>query len=400
VGAVDFSNSCQPHPSLNEGASQQYSGFDQRGCVYLGSYLTGYATNLSPNLWKFTAATTDGDNLNGLGGVGDTAHTSIARKLQATMALAGSQPLIDISGPGSIIDGSATHKWHYCVARRAGECVAGSAQGDIYINSPYAFKLDNGNMSSGQNGGDRCNHGDFNCGMTFYNTGFAANNVSQIVFSPGADIDGHWNRTITYGLNRYWMQDDQAHVQPIPDSSWMITSMGFGGLQGAGDETHWLLAKIPSLPQADSFNRRGFIVASVNVTAASLPGGTTNVISRFGYAENGTPTSAYCTPRQEECIANYTGIVPAVPFSFPSDGTPSAGEGNVAGLACASGCTLTVPAIPQRVLWHQEVYRNASNAVLGTSNWTTVVPDTLQAAPAQTSSTTLSGMTAAGITVR
>jgi hypothetical protein len=52
------------------------------------------------------------------------------------------------------------------------------------------------------------------------------------------------------------------------------------------------------------------------------------------------------------------------------------------------------------VLWHQEVYRNASNAVLGTSNWTTVVPDTLQAAPTQISSTTLSGMTAAGITVR
>jgi hypothetical protein len=383
VGLIDFSNTCQPHPSINEGASQQFSDFDLRPCVYLGSGFTGYATSPAANLWKFTSTTTDGDNLTGLGGTGDTGHTSIARKLQATMALAGEQPLIDVSGPGSTIDGTSAHAWQYCIARRAGECAGAdhpaTAIGDIYANWPYSLLLDNGNMAAGQNGGDRCNHGDFNCGLAFYNTGFAANNVSQIVFNPGQNTDGHWNRTVTYGLLRYRMQDDQGHVQPLPDSSWMIIDNGFGGLMGAGNEVHWIMAKIPSLPQADSFNRMSFIPASVAVAVASLPGGTTNIISRFGYAENGKPTSAYCTTRQEECIANYSGAVPTVPFSFPTDGSPAT-EAGVSGLACASGCTLTIPAIPQRVLYHQEVYRNASNTVLGTSDWTVTIPDTLQPA--------------------
>jgi hypothetical protein len=276
--------------------------------------------------------------------------------------------------------------------------VAGSAQGDIYANWPVPYLFDAGGVGPGIGPQpNHCNNGDSNCGLQVFNTGFSVNSIAEQRFTIGASSTGNLSRLLSFGLQRYRYQDVNGHPQTLPDGSWLII-LGIGMMGQSGHEV-WLLALRPPNAAADSFDRTTFIPAAVTVAAAQLPGGTTNIISRFGYAENGTPTNAYCTSRQEECIANYTGTVPAVPFSFPSDGTPSAGEGNVAGLACASGCTLTIPAIPQRVLWHQEVYRNASNAVLGTSSWTAAVPDTLQAG--LTSSTTLRGTTVAGgITVR
>jgi hypothetical protein len=392
---ADYAEVCQPHLSYNNEPNADPIAFDVKPCWFFSSGSSGNATNPSGHLFKFTSTSTDGDNLTHLSGAAST--DVIARKLVTTMAIAGNQPLIDISGQNSVIDGTSAHNWHYCVARRAGECVAtpASAMGDIYVNWPYPYVFDVGGVGPAPNPPNNCTNGDSNCGITFTNTGFNTNNVSEIKFIPGGTTYGRLSRIVTFGLVRYRMQNSQGNVHTLPDHSWVIVQ-GSASL-GQWSDQPWLLAKLPSEPLPDGFDRTNFIPTAVSVAAGQLPGGTTNVISRFGYAENGTTTQGFCTSRQEECIANYSGAVPTVPFSFPTDGSPTT-EAGVAGLACVSGCTLTIPAVPQRVLYHQEVYRNASNAVLGTSNWTATIPDTLQVG--LTTSTTVRGMTVAGAAVR
>ena len=57
--------------------------------------------------------------------------------------------------------------------------------------------------------------------------------------------------------------------------------------------------------------------------------------------------------------------VPTVPFLYASEGTGGA-ETGVAGLTCANGCTIAVPAISQRALYYQVIYRDAANRTLAT----------------------------------
>jgi hypothetical protein len=38
------------------------------------------------------------------------------------------------------------------------------------------------------------------------------------------------------------------------------------------------------------------------------------------------------------------------------------------GVACASGCTITIPTLSQRVLWYQVEYRDGANSVIKTSD--------------------------------
>ena len=90
--------------------------------------------------------------------------------------------------------------------------------------------------------------------------------------------------------------------------------------------------------------------------------GVDNAIVEFGYAENGQPGQFYCTSRRETCLAT-TESVGDIPFLFPSDGAGD-GEAGVTGLSCASGCSLAVPALPQRVLYYKVKYRDSNNVVL------------------------------------
>jgi len=55
------------------------------------------------------------------------------------------------------------------------------------------------------------------------------------------------------------------------------------------------------------------------------------------------------------------------PFYFASE--------NPAGVSCASGCTITIPAISQRILYYRIQYRAANNTVLAAGPLiATVVP--------------------------
>jgi hypothetical protein len=95
--------------------------------------------------------------------------------------------------------------------------------------------------------------------------------------------------------------------------------------------------------------------------------GVSNALIEFGYQENGTISSFYCTSRQDPCYANAATVPlpPTAPFLFGSE-TPS-------GLSCSSGCTIAIPGISQRVMFYRVVYRTSGNAVISTSPITAIV---------------------------
>ena len=82
-----------------------------------------------------------------------------------------------------------------------------------------------------------------------------------------------------------------------------------------------------------------------------------NAIVEFGYQEYGAPQLINCTTRNDACIATASAVPYGnQPFYFASE--------NPAGASCASGCTIAIPAISQRVLYYQVTYRAANNTVL------------------------------------
>src|SRR5207253_3912308 len=117
------------------------------------------------------------------------------------------------------------------------------------------------------------------------------------------------------------------------------------------------LAKLPPLPAPDSVARNTFV--PIRVTLTPPPGVTVNnAMVEFGYVENGQPADFYCTSRRETCVATAAAINESTPFAFSSEAP--------AGAACSTGCTIQIPAIPQRIVYYRVKYRNASNQVLAT----------------------------------
>ena len=91
-----------------------------------------------------------------------------------------------------------------------------------------------------------------------------------------------------------------------------------------------------------------------------------NATVQFGYQEYGAPQSLNCTSRNDTCVATASTVVQGnQPFSFVSE--------NPAGAACAAGCAITVPALPQRVLYYRVQYRAANGTVITSGPLTSVV---------------------------
>ena len=77
------------------------------------------------------------------------------------------------------------------------------------------------------------------------------------------------------------------------------------------------------------------------------------MVAQFGYDSN-----FYCAERREACVANSAAFDENNPFYWASE--------TYAGLACGSGCRISMPAITGRVLYYRILYRSASEAVLAT----------------------------------
>jgi len=87
--------------------------------------------------------------------------------------------------------------------------------------------------------------------------------------------------------------------------------------------------------------------------------GADNAVVEFGYTEY----SGNCTSRHDACLAN-SALVGAPPFRFASE--------NPSGTPCSSKCTIAIPAISQRVLYYQAIYRDKSNRTLASGPYQAV----------------------------
>jgi hypothetical protein len=145
--------------------------------------------------------------------------------------------------------------------------------------------------------------------------------------------------------------------QLLPDNSWLLYRSEWLDFQRA---EMWA-AKMPPYPAPDSVARGTFIPVPVTATP---PSGLAvdNAVVVFGYQEYG----GNCTTRNDPCFATGSTIPTGnSPFSLASENPP--------GKPCASGCTITIPALSQRILYYKVEYRAANNTVIAVGPLTAVV---------------------------
>jgi hypothetical protein len=118
----------------------------------------------------------------------------------------------------------------------------------------------------------------------------------------------------------------------MPDASWglFLTQYADGIFP-----VMWA-AKLPPWPGYDTVERDDFIQLPIN-----LGSGAELAEIQFGYEENGPYNQFYCTTRAEACASG------GAPFRYVTT------DGH-AGISCANGCSINIPALSGRLLWWQE----------------------------------------------
>ncbi len=154
-----------------------------------------------------------------------------------------------------------------------------------------------------------------------------------------------------------WNQFDVFWNTFAAPSGGMFSTLG-RWLDGVRSDN--LVTAMPPLPAADGVARNSFV--SVPVVVDPSPGlNVHTAVVEFGYVENGGAGSYYCTSRQETCVATNASINVGAPFSFEQTETYTPAS-------CAHGCTITIPALPQRALYYRWKYLGASGQVIAASN--------------------------------
>ena len=259
-------------------------------------------------------------------------------KLLPYFANSGSRAMREVSGPGCTLatDDSTPYQW--AVVLRNGECYPGSLAGDIYFNaSGVVNQFCTNNWALLQSSltvpNDICVSG-------------ALSWVHGIITRALVDDrTGLQHRLLSHGLDKYDQQSTFWNSRMVPDGSWAFTQL-------AMDSTIKLI-QVP-MRSVDRVNRQYYVPVTVKVPR--LVAGSTNAVVQFGYGENG-PTGLRCTTRQETCVAVSSSIDPANPFYFEQIDT-------YAGASCVLGCTITIPALPGRVLYYRVLYRDANGSAV------------------------------------
>ena len=293
---------------------------------------------------------TDPDDFFGSGSV-----VGINRKLMAQGNSCGSHPLIDVSGPGSSISTGTSGSYTACFARANGECYPGSTAGQVYVNCPGVVYTYCSGVAT--HGGTPLGVGNDICVGNISSSG---NAVREFTLNQ-TDQGGAYTRTLVSATSRLRMVYGFENNRLLPDNSWLLLRIEWLNYQRSD---MWMAQMLP-YPDPDSVDRSDFATVAL---ALKPPAGLSvnNAIVEFGYQEYGAPQLINCTTRNDACIATASAVTPGnEPYYFASE--------NPAGAPCASGCTITIPAISQRVLYYQVKYRAANNTVLASDPLTAVV---------------------------
>jgi hypothetical protein len=269
-----------------------------------------------------------------------SAIDTVNYKNRPLIGWAGPKVLKDISGPSSNI--GAAPDYSLCYAYKNGECRSDAVSGNIFTKVPNTFK-----HSGWQSGWCQT-------GMEFANipcvlSAAPAAGYARQFRSDGPDLSGSDQRLLTSALRPYGTHYPFWGVVAHPAGKVALMTSG-GNLEGIRHSV--LLAKLP--PFRDSMNKRntlGGLTVKLGVRE-----GMTQARVRFGYN-----TSFHCTERSEACVTD----VNVTPFAYAESDALTAAN-------CAAGCSITVPAIPGRLLYYRVEWFNGTT-------WTN--GDTLTAVP-------------------
>jgi hypothetical protein len=243
--------------------------------------------------------------------IGSGTQSVAGYKVSPMTGWAGRYQLQDVSGPSCDI---TAEPYTMGIVVIAEECYPGSTAGQIYINVPQAYDPEGRCTSSVSWANIPCvvmgNHGPDGAIRQF--------GVSR------TDRDGYTSRLVSMGLSSPGRAYPYTHSLLHPSGDWAIV-MGINivdGFMPAGF--------LVSLPPMNSANRDpGFRKVVVQV-----PAGSDYAEVRFGYNQ-----SLYCTARSEACAT------PGSPYSF-------IGETRTL-TSCAMGCTITIPALADKIVYYQ-----------------------------------------------
>jgi hypothetical protein len=255
------------------------------------------------------------------GGAGNVLST-LDRKNLPVHAWAGKYLLADISGPGSSI--SAAANWSFCVADFAGECISGSSSGDVFEKVLSADTMGTALTSLDTNAPSWVSASPI--------IGFS----TQVGIDRTDPTGTYWRDLTSFfqGLgwpNNYW----NAHPTADGSLTWSVSRW----LNGLGSE---LVAVIlPPWPNVADTTNSAYVPVSIPVSGNAQP----NARVKFGYVENGSPTSYFCTTRLEACVTDsvWDGTTSTTPFKWSSETQTLQ--------ACSPACLIKVPAMIGKVVY-------------------------------------------------
>ncbi len=256
------------------------------------------------------------------------------------VGFAGRYLVHDVSSPATGNAGDLP-SWSLCRAFQSNECIEGSLPGSLYMSLPKADLASTCASSqftqaipclyqpapwSGQSIQFRIDRTDFS-GVTTRKFGY---------------VHGHPGTTYEY-----------SNCRPTADAQFMFCP----GYWLDGVRTEWLAYRIPAAFPVDSVNRTTFVPVTVTYRGASF---ASNIRARFGYRENGGDL-LQCTAYAQDCSTEIPSATPTDPYSFTNQ--------SVTRQSCANGsaCVVTIPSLPNRMLYFVIDRLDASGNVLTTS---------------------------------
>jgi len=249
----------------------------------------------------------------------------------------------DVSGPATFGSAADMVDHSVCWARNANECVFGSTVGQLYLSSSQH---------------------DIQSTCTSANYGNAVPCLSSFGPITGQVIQFRNDRSDSAGTSYRKFGFVHSHIglhypfsncRTTPDAQFLFCPAYWMD----GVRTDWLALRIGAFPPDDApgVNRTNFI--PIGVTYQGVPFAT-NLRARFGYAENGGDL-LQCTPYGQDCSTEIPSGSPNDPFSFTNEA--------VTRQACANGasCTITIPSLPNRILYYVVDRLDSNGNVLQTS---------------------------------
>lgn len=250
------------------------------------------------------------------------------------MMASGEKEFSDVSP--TVITDTIADNYKFCYAVTSGDCFAGSASGDVYMNvpfvtqsfgnffflpaDPYIRDLSLGTME-----------GTFNYAIQF--------------LYAGSDIEGHRYRALSTDFQLPRVQVNYNNGRPTPTGTWHYQNIFHANLA----HSDYFISKIPSIGAIDGKNRSTYLQVPIQVTGTSGD----QFRLRFGYGEYGTASQFFCSPRQMQCSTDATLTKPYL----WSDETQQ-------WKSCSSSCTLNLPVIPGHVAYYVVDRKNSAGGIL------------------------------------